>query len=547
MEKIMEKKSCKSCQSTFTVTDADLAFYDKVSPIFSGKKYSISTPTLCPDCRQQRRLAFRNERKLYKRKCDLTWKDIISIYSPDKPYKVYDPKIWRSDQRNPMDYWRDFDFGKSFFEQFNEFLLAVPREGIIILNSENCDYNNMIRFSKDCYLCSLIANSERLYYSYWIVDESSDLIDCAYCFACTNCYECLNLDKCYDCTYVLDSSNSESCYFSYNLNGCKNCILCSNLVNKSYCINNKQYTPEEFAAMKKGIFVNGTALRNFINNFYDLLKKSIRKENTNIQTENSLGDYLKRCKDCAYSFDGENGENLKYVISFGNSKDSMDCYAIGFQDTARCYESAIAKWNSKIFFSFNNTNCDNIYYCDSNIACQNCFGCVGLRNKSYCIFNKEHTESEYKQLVPKIIEHMIITKERGEFFPWSLSPFGYNETVVMEYFPLTREEALAKWFKRSDYEAPFPKTDAKDIIICEVSRRPFRLIPQEIEFYKKHNLPLPTKHPDIRHAERMKLRNPRKLRDRKCAKCSADIKTTYSPERPEIVYCESCYNKEIYW
>jgi hypothetical protein len=47
-------------------------------------------------------------------------------------------------------------------------------------------------------------------------------------------------------------------------------------------------------------------------------------------------------------------------------------------------------------------------------------------------------------------------------------------------------------------------------IKCEVSEKPFRIIKQELEFYRKHNLPIPKKHPDIRHLERMKLRNPRK-------------------------------------
>jgi formylmethanofuran dehydrogenase subunit E len=69
---------------------------------------------------------------------------------------------------------------------------------------------------------------------------------------------------------------------------------------------------------------------------------------------------------------------------------------------------------------------------------------------------------------------------------------------------------------------------------------------QELDFYIKNKLPIPTKHPDVRHIERIQNRNPRKLRDRKCAKCGVDIKTSYAPERPEIVYCEACYNKEIY-
>lgn len=84
------------------------------------------------------------------------------------------------------------------------------------------------------------------------------------------------------------------------------------------------------------------------------------------------------------------------------------------------------------------------------------------------------------------------------------------------------------------------------VIICEETGKPFRIVKAELEFYRKHNLPLPHKHPDQRHLERMLLRNPRKLRNRECAKCGADIKTTYAPERPEIVYCEECYNHEIY-
>ena len=57
------------------------------------------------------------------------------------------------------------------------------------------------------------------------------------------------------------------------------------------------------------------------------------------------------------------------------------------------------------------------------------------------------------------------------------------------------------------------------VIICEVTGKPFRIIKPELEFYRKHNLPLPHKHPDQRHLERMSLRNPRHLRDRTCAKC----------------------------
>ena len=103
-EKTIETKTCKHCSASFDITDLDLQFYDKVSPVFNSIKYPISSPTLCPDCRQQRRLSFRNEKNLYKRKCDLTQKDIISIYSPDKPYKIYEQSEWWSDRWDPLEY-----------------------------------------------------------------------------------------------------------------------------------------------------------------------------------------------------------------------------------------------------------------------------------------------------------------------------------------------------------------------------------------------------------------------------------------------------------
>ena len=101
---IVERKTCTVSGQPFAVFQSDLDFYSKISPTFNGQKFAIPTPTLCPEERQRRRLSFRNERKLYRRQCDASKKSIITIYSPDKPYKVYDQKIRRSDSRDPMDY-----------------------------------------------------------------------------------------------------------------------------------------------------------------------------------------------------------------------------------------------------------------------------------------------------------------------------------------------------------------------------------------------------------------------------------------------------------
>ena len=218
-------------------------------------------------------------------------------------------------------------------------------------------------------------------------------------------------------------------------------------------------------------------------------------------------------------------------------------------------------------------------------------------------------------MVPRIIEHMnqmpyVDTKGRvyryGEFFPPELSPFSYNETIAQEYFPLSKEEALAKGYSWKDpeprnYEITL-KTEAipdhitgvtdsilNEIIQCahyydirvnprfdqresastcnEQCTTAFRIIPQELEFYRKMNLPLPRLCPNCRHYQRIKQRNTLKLWHRKCTcsgtqsengiykntathrhgsnHCPEEFETSYAPDRKEIVYCEQCYQTEV--
>ena len=136
-----------------------MEFYEKVSSTFSiplqsegvsqsdgvvaSKKYTIPPPRLCPECREQRRLTFRNERKLYKRKCDATGKDIVSIYSPDKKYRVYIQEYWWGDSWDPMSYGREFVSSRSFIDQFRDLHDSMPKVNLWVRpDMENCEYCN---------------------------------------------------------------------------------------------------------------------------------------------------------------------------------------------------------------------------------------------------------------------------------------------------------------------------------------------------------------------------------------------------------------------
>ena len=187
----MWKKYCNKCGWEFFVDESDLKFYEKISPIFAGEKYLIPEPSLCVDCRQQRRLAFRNERKLYKSKSSLRGKDIISIYSPNKNYKVYSPDEWWGESWDAIDYWRDYNFEKKFFEQFEELFLSVPKYSISNTRTDWCDYTNNVIDAKNCYLTFGTAKSENAYYvniCIWV----ENCIDMSFCTWCSNSWYCLN-------------------------------------------------------------------------------------------------------------------------------------------------------------------------------------------------------------------------------------------------------------------------------------------------------------------------------------------------------------------
>lgn len=194
---IIQTKTCAHCGASFDITQSDLDFYAKISPKFGDYVAEIPAPTLCPDCRLRRRLAFRNERNLYVRECDASKKPIISMYSPDKSIKVYDQKIRWSDSRNAMGYGRDFDFSRTFTEQFGELMSDVPYCALAtdFTQQENCDYTNSSGPGKNCYMVFETAYCENVFYSRNIF-HSQDCSDCLQVKNMNNCYACVDSEDC---------------------------------------------------------------------------------------------------------------------------------------------------------------------------------------------------------------------------------------------------------------------------------------------------------------------------------------------------------------
>ncbi len=561
------QKTCKQCSAQFEITSEDLAFYEKVSPVFHGKKELIPPPTLCPECRMQRRLAWRNERNLYHSKSTLSGKQIISLYSGEKSLSVYPQDEFWSDSWDQHKASQSIDLNTSLMHQLSVLQTKSPRIALLSKNSVNSDYTNHATDNKDCYLSTVLFRCEEVFYSRKVF-ACKNIVDCLYIFGNSELlYECFWVEFCYRSTYLRRCFQMTDSHFCIDCRECNHCILCTNLRHKKYCIMNEQLTEKEYFSRAQAYLGKNSSISFALRLFNEIAVKAVYPRLEIRQAENCSGDYLFQCNDCTQCFDCAQGDTLRYCIECDAARKTtvshhcMDVF--GFGNCEWIYEvQAQANGHGSIVnnFSYDVKNCTYIDNCHN---CSHCFACIGLRNAEYCILNKQYTKEEYETLVPKIIAKMRADGEWGEFFPASMSPFGYNETVAQEYFPLTKEEVLKRGWKWHDeeekrdqymgppYVIPDDITNVSDditkhILTCEVTGKPYKIIPQELKFYREMGIPIPRRCPDQRHKDRMALRNPRKLWKRQCAKCAAAIETTYAPERPEIVYCETCYLSTVY-
>lgn len=547
---------CKNCGNSFEISDADQEFY---------KKVNVLAPTFCPDCRQFRRLVWRNERTLYSRNCNLCNKKIISIYPAQTTFPVYCNACWWSDKWEPLAFGQDFDFNKPFFEQYKALQDKVPRLALYQKNAQNSDYTNHCENLKNCYMSVDIANSENVYYSKWIVDGGKDVCDCYQMEKPQLCYESLYSDVDYNCIYIYLSNNCLDSAFLFDCTGCSECFMCWNLRHKQYFIQNKQYSKEEYEKFMESIDLGSfSKLQQYRSEFLKILdQQAIRKHQNITFSENCSGDFIYKCKNVHDSYDVIESEDCKFCYDSGYLKDCYDTFEAAFNCELQCDCHACNR-GTNIKFCHVSYDIDSSCYTDSCHDSSDLFGCISLRRKKYCILNKQYSKEEYEDLVKRIIERVKGTGEYGEFFPAFLSPFAYNETLAQEYFPMTKEEVEGKGFKWAnesvgtgrdlflqwdripDNIKDTPDSIVNEILSCTDCNKNYKIIPQELKFYHQMNVPIPRKCPKCRHKDRMAIRNPRRLWKQNCKKCGTEIFAPYAAGGCELVYCAKCYKAEIY-
>jgi hypothetical protein len=345
---------------------------------------------------------------------------------------------------------------------------------------------------------------------------------------------------------------------------------------ESYRIFNQKYSKEDYVAKVKELKLNTRsgieAFKKEAETFWQTLP--YRAYTGNSFNVNTTGEYVYESKNSLEMYNVTSAEDCRrcQFITVGPARDCVDYSGWGNNATS-IYECAtVGNGANNIKFG---TLCFadslNNEYCMWDVGGKENFGCINLKRKKYAILNKVYEKEEYEKLVALIKEDMVknpyIDKRGraygyGEFFPPEFCRFAYNCSNAMKFFPKTREQAESEgyfWHEEPE-NAPeatikgdeLPETLAEvadnitdEIIACTTCPKCYKIVPLQLEILKKLNLPIPSRCPKCREAQRFSKINIPRFYDRTCAKCSAPVTTAFAPERPETIYCEKCYQQEF--
>lgn len=547
------QKNCTLCHVAFTLDEQDISFYQRMG---------VDTPALCPVCRFRRRALWRNERTLYSRTCDLCKKQIISMYHPSAGYTVYCQACYFSDSWDPLTYGMSYDPQRSFLDQYSELLRAVPKRNLFHSGvSTNCEYQNFAGHNKNCYMTFNTGYSEGILYSRGL-RESRDALDCYYGVNVERSYESINI---HDSSAVRWGHNVRNCldsWFLRDCNSCTNCFGCVNLRHKDYHIFNEQVSKGEYEKFLESVVGSYARIQEMKGKFDALSASLPYKENHNLKSEDCSGDYIVDSKNCQNCFEVDKSENARNCYFVKTVKDCYDTTGYGYE--SELLLEVVATGHSQKMIGA--ITCDYSHDCEYSFElrnCELCIGCDSVHHARNMILNKQYSETEYAEFRKMIIESLRSENSWGSFVSVQLAPFAYNETVAQDYYPLTKEEALARGYRWRDdmpgtrgketidtHSVPdsidqVPDSILKEILACIECGKNYKIVHKELELYRHLRVPLPRRCFSCRHVDRLKRRGPIQLFSRTCAHCSKQIQTTFSPDQPEIVYCEGCYQAEI--
>ena len=539
---------CLKCHLSFSVDSKDKKILDRLD---------VSEPQLCFEHSLQHRMLFRNERHLYRRNCGLCGKSILSVYSQHSPATVYCRPCWYSDNWDALQYGRDYDAKRPFFEQIGELIRQVPHFNLWqVGRNENCEYTNAIINSKDCYLTFSCLEGVGCIYCEQV----------GFCRDCVDCFLIDNSELLYDCVITRDSYASafltrcekcSSCYLGRHLFDCQDCFGSVNLRHKRFYWYNEPLVEEEYRRRLTEALRNRESFDIHRRRFAEHQKQFPLEYARNRASENITGQEINKCR------------NIRRCIK--------DCYRTNHTEVLEnSYEVSFAVHVTNARFSFITEESSFLDYCYSCYTSTQLFGCVGLRGKKFCILNKQYEEKSYQTLRAQIIAAMKTNDEWGKFFPPQYSLQAYNDTIAYRHFPLTKEQVSIFGMRWEDDQGgirdketlsvervptAISETSAsitKEILRCVSCGLNYRIQLKELQVLQSVRLSVPTECHECRFRKRFYDRTYiARLYERQCncdhahdfhkaQRCPNRFFTAYSQDRSEKIFCSPCFQEEIF-
>ncbi len=571
IEEILEKlvphtRQCKwtgkhsHCEEEFDITEEDIKFL---------KMFHVPAPNYCPTCRRIRRLIHFNYSRLFKIKCEVPNHNemMISVFQEECPFPVYDYKYFIGDEFDPFSFGREFKLDTNPMEMLLNFRKEFPMPSFLNRSpsSINSEYSNGGRDLKNGYFVMACYHVEDAWYSL-MISKSKNVMD-SYTIASSEfVHQSVSSDHLYKSLFIYFSSNCTDSMFLFDCRNCLSCFGCVNLRNAKYQVFNKQLSKEEY---EKFIKMNYPFSKDFLienkKRFWELVKKLPMNGPRNISSNNISGVDISNSKNLFDVTSAQNSENIRHSDGALSHRDSMDFLYSGGNSSLLYMNTNIGSQSSRVKFSVSSKFCTDCEFVFNSKNLNNCFMCFGLQDKSYCVLNKQYGKEEYFKIIDQIKTEMLKRGEYNDGPGFEFSAQAYNFSIGQILYPLTNEEIQ----NLGGFVSQEPEIDIKGLevlkvnqlpqtidettdnilekaIICEITGRPFRIISSELSFYRRMGIPLPTIHPSMRMENNWKLSPVGKKYTTTCAKCGKNIESLFNPNQDFNLYCESCYQNEVY-
>ena len=549
----------KYCEGEFEINEGDIQFL---------KMLRAPAPNYCPTCRRMRRLTNMGWSQLFKKKCDAPGhtESMISIFSEECPFPVYDYKYFIDDEFDPFSFGIDYKEVDDPMELLFSFRKKFPIPSFLNRDpsSINSEYSNGGRDLKNGYYVMACYHVEDAWYSL-MINNSRNVMDSYTVFDSEFVFNGVNSDHLYKSSFIYFSSNCTDSKFLFDCRNCMDCFGCVNLRNKRYCVYNEQFSKEEYEKFTNSIVpFSREILKECDEKFWQLVRSLPVNGSRIISSNDVVGAKIINSRNLIDVTDGVNSENVRHADGALSHKDSMDLLYSGGHSSLLYMCTNIGSHSSRVKFSISSKFCVDCEFVFNSKNLTNCFMCFGLQNKSYCILNKQYEEKEYFKIIDDIKTEMLKKGEYSDGPGIEFSAQAYNFSIGQILYPLTDEQIV----KFGGYIAKEPETNVGDLeildknnlpdninevtedildkaISCEVTNRPFKIISSELSFLKRMGVPLPTMHPSVRMTSRWKISPVGKKYKTTCKKCSKDMESLFDPDLNYIMYCEKCYQQEV--